>query len=200
MKCLAHGFAPATEAEQTLGKIAGVGHHPQRGAVAVDHQRKPATQPMQGSEIDTKSRRNPGVAVGERGPHDGDRESVPSVCLHEELLGGNLLLRVLPKRVGERRFLVDDVVLRRLLVDRGRADEHVLPDLAGEHLHIGGRLCRVEHDPVDHHVERFGSQRLRHGAPVVEVAVDGAHAGRQVDPAQAPVEMHQLDAALCGKA
>jgi hypothetical protein len=41
---------------------------------------------------------------------------------------------------------------------------------------------------------------LRHGAPVAQVTVDGAHPRRQLDLAQAPVEVDEIDAALGRKA
>ncbi len=200
VKGLAHGVGPAQQAEQALGKVTGVGHHPQGSPVSVKRQGQPLAHAMHRGEVDAESRGNPGIAVGERRSHDGHRESVALVRLRQEAFGGDLFLRVLPERVFQWRLFGDDVVARRFLVDRGRADEDVLFDLAGEHLHIGGRLRGVEHDPVDHHVEGLGSQRLRHGATIVDVAVDGAHARGQLDPTLAPVEMHHIDVALSGQA
>jgi len=54
------------------------------------------------------------IAVGERGANDCDREPVLAVCAHQAFFAGDLVLRVVPERVGERRVLADDPVAERL--------------------------------------------------------------------------------------
>src|SRR5665811_487706 len=56
------------------------------------------------------------VAVGERRADDRDREPVLAVCAQQALLAGDLVARVVPERVRERRILAQQPVTQRLQV------------------------------------------------------------------------------------
>ena len=118
------------------GEIAVVGDHPERGAVA-GHDRLSCPRRMRSTDgvglrpaID--GQRNLRVAIGQRGADDGDRETLFAIGPQQALLAGDLVARILPVGVGQRRRFGDQIVRRRLLVGAGGADEDVLPGAAAE--------------------------------------------------------------------
>ena len=71
-------------------------------------------------------------AIGMAGTDDGHRETVVAVFTHQQLLACNLVARILPVRIGQRRTLGDDMICRRLVVGRGRRDIDILPCTSAE--------------------------------------------------------------------
>ena len=87
------------------------------------------------------------------GPHDRGREARVAVGGDQQVLAGDLVPGVLPERVAQRRRLGHRHPRRRLLVRRRGADEHVLPDPAGEQLDVGGDVVGQEGAELRHGVE-----------------------------------------------
>ena len=124
----------------------------------MDNQREPFPQPRDRSVVDRHGSRNPFVAIGERGTHDRDRESVSAVGGHQDLFDGDLLLRVIPEGIAQRSLLGHDVVARRFLVDGGRTDEDVLFCPPREQADVLLRLVGLVGDEVDDRVKRTAGQ------------------------------------------
>ena len=128
-------------------------------AVAV-HDDRPAAAHAGRASVGSPSRRSrsAGRVVGVRRAHDRRREAALAPGAHEHVLAGDLVPRVLPERVLERRRLRDEAASGRLLVGGGRADEHVLPACAARRAAVALDLLGGEGDPVHDRVERRGSR------------------------------------------
>ena len=109
--------------------------------------------------------------------------AVRAVRGQQPLLAGDLVARVLPVGVRERRRLRDHRVHGRLLIRRGRADEHQLPGrrrlgAAAEPGQVALDVGDRERDPVDDRVVARAAQRRGRRA-AVDVVRDDARARRQ---------------------
>ncbi len=109
------------------------------------------------------------VVVGVGRPDDCHREPMVPVGPHQQFLTGNLLLRVLPVRVPERRGFTDRQVCRRLLVRRRRTDEHELACPALEELQIGRNMVRREGDEINDDVKPPGAERSSGGCRIPNI-------------------------------
>src|SRR5665648_1064793 len=96
----------------------------------------------------------------------------PRSTLSSSSAASDVYKRQLPIRVGERRRLRDEVVFRRLLIHRGRADEDVLLDSTPKERHVALDVVRGIGDPVDDDVELKISQG---GANVARAAYVCGH-------------------------
>ncbi len=127
------GMPVAQQAGESFCKIGGVGHDPQRRAIAWYNHRFPLTHAVDQRKIlPAPYGSGDDCVIGVRGTHNGDRESVFPVCLHQDLLTGNLIPRVLPVGIGQWGGFGDHRVGGRFLVGGGRTDENVLPAAAFE--------------------------------------------------------------------
>ncbi len=153
-----------------LREVVGVRHDPQRRAVTMHDDRPTAHEPVRQrvgappAQSDREVR-----VVRHRRAHDRRGEALVAVRLHQALFAGDLVAGVLPVGVGERCGLGDEVVGRRLLVRRGRADEDVLPDPAPEQCEVALDVIRRVGDPVDDDVELQAPQRRMHVIRAVDV-------------------------------
>ncbi len=137
-------------------------------------------------------RGNARLAVGVCRSHDRRRDTGFAA---EEVFGGDLVGRVLPAWVPERRIFDQRVKRRRLLVDGRRADQHVLGDVPREELDVRRDMLGRERNPVDDDVEALIAQRSHNGGPVASVGMDRTRVTRHV--ALSAVEQREVDAALC---
>ena len=99
------------------------------------------------------------VAVGERRADDRDREAVLAVRPHQALLAGDLVPRVVPERVRERRVLANEPVAERLLVGARGADEDELVGPVAKEPQVALDVLGGVRDPVHHDVEPVAGQR-----------------------------------------
>src|SRR5579862_7057 len=169
-----------------------VRQRPERGAVVVDDHLLPAPHPVDDRvPLAGGGGGNPRLAVGVCRSHDRRREIRFAA---EEILTCDLVGRVLPARVPERRIFEQRAKRRRLSIDGRRADEHVLGDVSGEELDVRRDMLGRERDPIDDDVEALVAQRGRDRRRIANVGMDRTHAARGVGPS--PVEQREVDAAL----
>ena len=127
---LADRAVVAEQAHERDREVAGVRHRPQARAVALHHHllspahavdRRPAPE-----------QRDARLVVGVRGTHDRHGESTLAIGRDEQLLARDLVARVLPERVAQRRRLGDGQAPDGLLVGGCARDVHVLARAALE--------------------------------------------------------------------
>src|SRR5450759_1830079 len=109
---VADRLAATQQAHEALGEIAVVGDRPQRRAVAGHDERLPLAHPRdrrEGPFPAVHGQWHLRVAVGERRADDRDREPVLAVRPHQALLASDLVPRVVPERVGERRIFANEL-------------------------------------------------------------------------------------------
>lgn len=189
VKGLAKGAGVAKEAHESDGKVAVVCHHPKGGAVAMADDRLALAHAVHHRIVlSTDGRGNPRGAIGVRGAHDGDGKALLAVCLHQAILAGDLVARVLPVGVDEGRRFGDDIMVRRLLVGAGGADVHVLANAPGKGGDILLDLIRRVAHKVGHHVIGAGLGHLAEASKIVAVADDGAHPAVECHGPSAAVE------------
>ncbi len=146
-------------------------------------------------DVPLRLERQERLVVGVGGPHDRHREVALAVGGDEELLAGDLVARVLPLRVLQRRRLDDGHVGRRRLVGRGRGDEDVLVAPAGEDVDVALHLRGNEVDPVDDGVVVLPADRLAQRVGVVRVGGEpGDVLGEAAEVGRAAVEDGDVDA------
>ncbi len=91
--------------------------------------------------------------IGERWPHDGNRESVLTIGLQQARFARDLVAGVRPVRVIQRRRFGDPIAGGRLLVRRGGANEDVLLGPTAEECEIALDIIGCIRDPIHHYVE-----------------------------------------------
>jgi hypothetical protein len=82
-----------------------VRERPEAGAVALHDDRLPSSHPI--DRRPAAEKRHEGRIVGVRGADDGGREAAFAVGRDEQVLARDLVARVLPVRVAQRRRLGD---------------------------------------------------------------------------------------------
>src|ERR1700688_388375 len=117
-------------------------------------------------------------------PHDGPLEIARRL---QHRLTGDLVLAVGPVWVHSRRLLGDDVIARRLLVNRRRRYEDVLACIARKDGDIRGDLRRREGYELANDVETAIAERVI-GDGVFQVARDRGPPRGQVGAGHAPIE------------
>jgi hypothetical protein len=98
--------------------------------------------------------------VGVRRADDGRGEAMVSVSVDEHVLAPDLVARVLPEEVAQRRRLRDRQASGRALVCRRGTDEDIPAGTTAEQLEVGAHVLRHGHDPFGHGVELQVPQRL----------------------------------------
>ena len=117
-------------------------------------------------------------AIRHRRTHDGRGETLVAVRLHQTFFASDLAARVVPERVGEWRRFGDEIVVRRLLVGRGRADEDVLLDPPLKETEVALDVVGRVGGPIDHHIEVQTPQGGAHVIRTVDVGDQVMTAGR----------------------
>ena len=195
MEGLAEGPGMAEQGNEAAGEVLVVGERPQRGAVAVDDDLPALTHPPQHGPAAVEGHQRP--VVGVRGPHDRDREALLPVRGDQQLLARDLVPRVLPERVAQRRGLHDRQTRRRCLIGRRGADEDVLPGTPAEQIEIGPDVLRREREPIDDRVKLQIADRVPDRRRIPDVPLKDPHLRRQRPSRGLPtVEDVQLDSAL----
>jgi hypothetical protein len=179
---LADRGLPAEEPGEADGEVAGVREGPQGRAVAVDDHGLAGAHALDDGPAAVEGQQRLVVGVG--GAHDRGGEAVLAVGGGEDLLTLDLVARVLPERVAQRRGLGDRQVRGRGLVGRRGGDEQVLAASSREELDVAADLLGGEHDPVDDGIEGPVAEHGAHGGGVARVGGedfgpfgDGALAG-----------------------
>ncbi len=157
------------ERHEAAREVPVVGQGPQRGPVAVHHDRPSLPHPLHSrpAAVQRDQRR----AVGMGGPDDRHGRATIAVGGHQDVLAGDLVARVLPPGVAQRGGLGDREEHGRGLVRRGRADEDELPRAPLEHLQVGAHVVGGEGQPVDHGVVLLAGDRLPQRGRVADVEV-----------------------------
>jgi hypothetical protein len=183
----------AHQADQAHSEILGMGQGPQARAVPRDDDLVPPDHPIPGRPVAGQGWVRVVVGVGR--PDDGDREALLLVGLHEDVLGRDLRPRIAEVGVVPGRRLDEGDLADGLVVDRCRADVHVLLDPSGEQVHGGGRVLGTEAEEVDDAVECLVGQRPAHRLRVLHVRRQSRHPLRQRTPVgrAAPVEDVDLE-------
>jgi hypothetical protein len=195
VEAVADGLRMAEQPDEGLGEVDVVGERPQRGAVAVHDDVLAAAHALDDRPAAVEGQVHAVVRV--RGAHDRRREALPAVRADQELLAGDLVLRVGPDRVAQGRRLDDRQAAHGLLVGRGRADEDELAGAPGEEVDVELDVLGREGDEVDDGVELAVADRRSRGRRVADVAVQPVRPGGQRSRRRAPaVEDVQLDAQL----
>jgi hypothetical protein len=140
----------------------------------VDHDRLALPHP--GDVGPAAGRRDQPLVVGVRGTDDGHRQAAAAVRLDEEVLAGDLVPRVLPERIAQRRRLGDRKPAGRLLIRGCRADEDVLPGASLEDVEILLDLIRGEGEEFGDDVILRAGHRLAHCCRIPDVGDELADA------------------------
>ena len=143
---VADGRRVAQQTHESAAEVFRVGDNPERTAVTVDDNGLALEQPVGQGIAARRQRHREVVVIGVGRAHDGGGKALLPVRLDEQFLARDLVARVGPVGVVERRRLGDDVVGGRRLV-RGRgADEDVLLDLAREERYVARDVVRAERE------------------------------------------------------
>ena len=191
--------AISKQPDEALGEIAVVGDRPERVPVARHDDLRAAPHARDDGvrfppAVDHE--RNQPVAVGQRGPDDDAGECFLAQRRHQRVLRRDLVARILPERIHQRRVLADDVIQQRLLIGAGRADEDVLAGAAPEERDVALDVGGVVSDPVDHGVEVQTFDCSLHLGRVLDVGLDPFSTGWNGGGFLTAVEQVELDAAL----
>ncbi len=181
MKRLPKGLGVAEQADQSLGEIGVMGHHPQRSPVSRHDQLLSANHSIYGGVRALPAiqhERNLGVTISQRRPNDGDWESLFAVSPQQTFFASDLISRILPVAIGEGSRLCHEVVRLGLLISAGRANEDELPGASTKEAEITFNVCGSKSDPVDDGVEGFALQFPGKGR-IVHVGNQGLDAGRE---------------------
>src|ERR1017187_2302146 len=117
---LTDGLSLLHQARQPDGEVSRRCQRPGALAVVVDEHRLALLEPCRESVTPTGDRvRNPPLRVGVRGADDRHREAGLVMALLQPLFAGQLLLRVIPPCVADRRVLGQRQPVRRLRIDDG---------------------------------------------------------------------------------
>src|SRR5665647_94864 len=95
------GLWKPKQPDNGFGEVAAVCQCPQGGAVPVYHHR--LRGPHSCDVSPTAGQGNAGPVIGVGGPDDGDGEVVLAVGLDQQILAGDLVPRILPKRIPQGR-------------------------------------------------------------------------------------------------
>ena len=131
------------------------------------------------------------------GTYDGGRESVLAILLHQQRLTGNLVPRVLPVGVGQRRALRDDMAAGWLVIGRGRADIHILARATTEESDVTLHLRGQESDKLTHGIKHRVAYLAQHFRLVVDVADHLLHILRHLVFTIATVQQPQVMTLSC---
>ena len=104
--------------------------------------------------------------IGQGGPHNRHGKTFLPVGVQQTFLAGDLVAGVLPVWVVQRRRLRNQIVSRRLLIRRSRADKDKLLDPAAEERQVALDILRRVGDPVDDDIKL---QVLQSGAHVCRI-------------------------------
>ena len=186
------------QADEADGKVAVVGDGPERGSVAGDDDLLAGAHPRDGGvgqlpAVDAE--RDLRVAISERRPDDRHRKPGLAILAHQPLFAGDLVPRVIPERVGERRVFANDPVAERLEVGAGRADEDELAGPVAKEPDVALDIFWCECDPVHDGVEPVSGECAGCRRLVVCVGEDRGCAAGAVWVAAA-VQQVQVDAPL----
>ena len=188
----------AEKAHEAHGEIPVVRDRPKARAVAVDDDL--LARLHAGDMGVTAFENDAGLVVGVRGTDDRVGELLLCPGGLKEFLAGDLVARILPVRIAERRLLGDGHRGGRRLVGRGGADENELPHPPAEKVEADGEVFRNEADPVHDRIELHAPEGgLRLGG-IADVGVNLPHArafarrDRRTGPAA--VQVPEFDAAL----
>ncbi len=167
---LAEHVAAAEEPDEPDGEVVRVCDRPEGRPVAVHDDGLAGPHAV---EVRAAAHRGDERAVvGVRRPDDRGREPLLTVGVDEDVLTGDLVPCVLGEWVAERRRLDHREALRRLLVRRGGADEHVLTDASGEPVDVGLHVLRREGRELRDDVELAGAEDLGDGVRVADVRAE----------------------------
>src|SRR4029450_5439558 len=134
VEALADGPGVTQQGNETLGEVVAVRQRPQRRAVALHDDFLSLSHALHQSPAGVA--RHQSAVVGVRRPNDRRRKAVLAAGAYQPILTSDLVPRVLPVRITQRRRLGDRHSGWRSLVRRGRADEDVLADPSSESLEI----------------------------------------------------------------
>ncbi len=171
-------------------EVVGMRDRPLARSVAVDDDGAPGAHPRDIGPA-AEGRQQP-LVVGVRRPHDGHRQTALAVCGDEHVLARDLVARVLPERVAQRRRLGHRHPPRRLLVRGRRADEHVLPGASLEQLEVGGDVLGREGQELGDDVEPALAEGGAHRAGVPDIGLDELDLRRERASRGAAVEHRDL--------
>ena len=201
---LTDGMDVAHQADEALGKVGIVRQGPQRSAVAVDDDGfsfQNALEHLPGSLCAVYAKGHFALIVGVAWTHDGDGEAVFSVLMHQVFLTGDLIARVLPVRIAQRRALGDQVIGERLLISGCGRDKDILPGSAAEEAEIARGMLRRIADKIAYAVKFHALKGGCGSGFIVDIRDDGLDAGGQFFAAAAAVEQIEFPLrVLCQKA
>jgi hypothetical protein len=159
-KAVADGARMAEQADEGAGEVLVVGQRPQRAAIAVNHHRLALAHAVDHGVAAVAGEQR--AVVGVRRPHHGEGEFFATVGGEQRFLAGDLVARIFPDGIVERRGLGDRQALRWRLIGRRGADEHELAGATAEQVEVEGDVLGREGDEVDHHVEfQIAKRRAR---------------------------------------
>ncbi len=170
-----------------VGEVGRMSQRPQAGAIPMDDGRLARPHPGDLGPVAVDRQRE--LVVGVRRTHDRHREAVLAIALHQEVLARDLVPRVLPERVAQRRRLPDRQARHRLGIGRRRRDEDVLPHPPREQLDIALQPIEGEAHEVGHHIERPSGQCRNNAGRIVQISVDDLHPiGHRTQIVPSPVQ------------
>ena len=181
----------AQQSYEPTRKILIPRHRPKRRAVTMN-QHRPALQHtpehLPAALRTMKPHGNLALAVGMARTDNRHRKSLRTIIVHQPLLTRNLVARILPVGISQRRALTDKIMPHRLVTGRCRTDKDILARAATKQPEVALHLLSPEAHKLAHGIKHHITQQTVHRRLIMDVGHHQPHPLGKLLPPMTTVE------------